>query len=216
MADFTLWEIVHDLLMATRWTLLLSLVSFVGGGVLGMLLLLMRTSRNPLLRGVAATFVNVFQSTPLLMQMFLAFFGLALFGFDVPAWVAASTALILWSAAFFAEIWRGCVASVPKGQWEASTSLAMSYMEQMRHVILPQAVRIAIPPTVGFAVQIVKSTAISSIVGFMEVSKVGSMITNATLEPLTVFAITGAIYFSICWALSKASQLLERKLRVTH
>lgn len=216
MSEFSVWDILLALLMATRFTVALSLSAFVGGSALGLVVLLMRSSKMPVPRYIASAFTTVFQSTPLLMQMFLAFFGFALFGFDVPAWLAATAALILWSAAFLADIWRGCVVSISRGQWEASSSLAMSYVEQMRYVILPQAVRIAIPPTVGFSVQIVKSTAIASIVGFAELSKTGATIMNATFDPLTVYACTGAIYFAMCWLLTRASVVLERKMHVAH
>jgi len=216
MVEFTFWQILRNLLLATRWTLALSLVSFFGGGILGIVLLLMKSSRWRWLRAMAEVFVSIFQSTPLLMQIFLAFFGLALLGVNVTPWLAASTALILWTAAFLAEIWRGCVEAVPKGQWEASSSLALRYIDQMRHVIIPQAVRIALPPTVGFLVQLVKSTSLASIVGFMDLSKVGVIIMNSTLEPLKVFACTSTIYFVLCWSLSKASRALERRLRVVH
>lgn len=92
----------------------------------------------------------------------------------------------------------------------------MTYTEQMMYVVLPQAIRIAIPPTVGFSVQIVKSTAIASIVGFAELSKTGATIMNATFDPLTVYGCTGAIYFCLCWLLTRTSAVLERKLHVAH
>jgi polar amino acid transport system permease protein len=155
MTQFTLWDIVRNLLFATRWTVVLSLVSFVGGGLVGGLVLFLRIRKEEVLRRFAWAYIEIFQGTPLLMQLFLAFFGLGLIGIDVPAWLAAGTALILWTAAFFAEIWRGCVESIAKGQWEASSSLGMGYLQQMRYVILPQALKIAIPPTVGFSVQVV-------------------------------------------------------------
>ncbi|VVD84274.1 amino acid ABC transporter permease [Pandoraea cepalis] len=202
--------------MATRYTLMLSVGALVGGSLLGLVVLMLRTSKVGVFVRIAIGFTTIFQSTPLLMQMFLAFFGLALFGFDVPAWLAASTALTLWSAAFLSDIWRGCVEAIPRGQWEASSSLAMTYTEQMMYVVLPQAIRIAIPPTVGFSVQIVKSTAIASIVGFAELSKTGATIMNATFDPLTVYGCTGAIYFCLCWLLTRTSAVLERKLHVAH
>lgn len=216
MSQFSFWEILSALLMATRYTLMLSIGALVGGSLLGLVVLMLRTSKVKVLVRIAIGFTTIFQSTPLLMQMFLAFFGLALFGFDVPAWLAASTALTLWSAAFLSDIWRGCVEAIPRGQWEASSSLAMTYTEQMMYVVLPQAIRIAIPPTVGFSVQIVKSTAIASIVGFAELSKTGATIMNATFDPLTVYGCTGAIYFCLCWLLTRTSAVLERKLHVAH
>ncbi|KXF76164.1 amino acid ABC transporter permease [Paramesorhizobium deserti] len=216
MIEFSLWDILRNLLLATRWTVLLSLVAFIGGGLVGTLLLFMRIGKRRALRLFARYYVELFQGTPLLMQLFLAFFGLGLFGIDVPAWLAAAVALILWTAAFLAEIWRGCVEAIARGQWEASSSLGMGYVQQMRYVILPQALRIAIPPTVGFSVQVIKATALTSIIGFVELSKAGTMVTNATFQPFTVYGLVALIYFALCWPLSKSSQILERKLNVAH
>jgi polar amino acid transport system permease protein len=216
MIQFTTWDILRGLLLATRWTILLSLVSFAGGAIVGAILLFLRIGKRKAGRIAVRYFVELFQGTPLLMQLFLAFFGLGLFGIDVPAWLAAGAALTLWSAAFLTEIWRGCVEAVAKGQWEASSSLGMGYIQQMRHVILPQALRIAVPPTVGFSVQVVKGTALTSIIGFVELSKAGTVITNATFQPFTVYGFVALIYFALCWPLSKSSQILERKLNVAH
>lgn len=216
MIEFSTWDILRNLLLATRWTVLLSLVSFAGGGLVALLLLFMRISRKKSMRAFACYYVELFQGTPLLMQLFIAFFGLGLFGIDVPAWLAAGLTLILWAAAFLTEIWRGCVESVAKGQWEASASLAMGRLQQMRYVILPQAMRVAIPPTVGFFVQVIKGTAVTSIIGFVELSKAGTVVTNATFQPFTVYGLVALIYFALCWPLSKSSQILERKLNVAH
>lgn len=216
MIEFSTWDILRNLLLATRWTVLLSLVSFAGGGLVALLLLFMRISWKKSMRAFARYYVELFQGTPLLMQLFIAFFGLGLFGIDVPAWLAAGLTLILWAAAFLTEIWRGCVESVAKGQWEASASLAMGRLQQMRYVILPQAMRVAIPPTVGFFVQVIKGTAVTSIIGFVELSKAGTVVTNATFQPFTVYGLVALIYFALCWPLSKSSQILERKLNVAH
>ncbi|MGM4981509.1 MULTISPECIES: amino acid ABC transporter permease [Rhizobium] len=216
MIQFTTWDILRGLLLATRWTILLSLVSFAGGAIVGAILLFLRIGKRKAGRIAVKYFVELFQGTPLLMQLFLAFFGLGLFGIDVPAWLAAGAALTLWSSAFLTEIWRGCVEAVAKGQWEASASLGMGYIQQMRYVILPQALRIAVPPTVGFSVQVVKGTALTSIIGFVELSKAGTVITNATFQPFTVYGFVALIYFALCWPLSKSSQILERKLNVAH
>jgi polar amino acid transport system permease protein len=210
MVEFGLWDIFRNLLLAARWTVLLSLVAFVGGGLVGLLLLLAR------LRGArrsVGAYVQLFQGTPLLMQLFLAYFGLALFGINVPAWLAAGLALTLYSSALLAEIWRGCVEAIPKGQWEAADSLALSFAEKMRHVIGPQALRIAVPPTVGFLVQVVKGTALASVIGFIELTKAGTMITNATFQPFTVYACVALMYFALCWPISAWSRRLERSLR---
>ncbi len=216
MTEFTFWDILRNLLLAARWTVLLSLVSFIGGGVVGAALLFLRIGARRWVQLLSRGYIELFQGTPLLMQLFIAFFGLGLFGIDVPAWLAAGVALVLWTAAFLAEIWRGCVESIAKGQWEASASLGMGYLQQMRYVILPQALKVAVPPTVGFSVQVVKGTALTSIIGFVELSKAGSIVTNATFQPFTVYGLVALIYFALCWPLSKSSQLLERKLNVAH
>jgi polar amino acid transport system permease protein len=215
MNDFSTWDIVRNLLLAARWTVLLSLIAFIGGGLVGTGILLMRTSKQAALRAFAKRYIELFQSTPLLMQLFLMFFGVALFGIDVSPWLAAGVALTLFTSAFLAEIWRGCVEAIPRGQWEASSSMAMSYFEQMRHVILPQALRIAIPPTVGFSVQVVKGTAVTSIIGFVELTKAGSMISNATFQPFTVYGLVALMYFCLCFPLSVYASRLERKMNVT-
>lgn len=216
MIEFTTWDIVRNLLLAARWTVVLSLISFAGGAIVGLALLFMRISKKKAFRTFVKYYVELFQGTPLLMQLFMAFFGLGLFGIDVPAWLAAGLTLILWTGAFLAEIWRGCVESVAKGQWEASASLGMGRLQQMRRIILPQALRVAVPPTVGFIVQIIKGTAVTSIIGFVELSKAGTVVTNATFQPFTVYGIVALIYFALCWPLSKSSQILERKLNVAH
>lgn len=212
--NFTLWDIVRNLLAALGWTIALSILSFVLGGIGGMMILFMRTSSLRVLQWIAKLHIEIFQSTPLLMQLFLVYFGMALAGIEVPAWLAAGLGLTLWSSAYLAEIWRGCVDAVARGQWEASASLAMGYLQQMRYIILPQALRIGIPPTVGFGVQVVKATAVTSIIGFMELSKTGSVITNATFQPFLVYSLVAFGYFFLCWPLSKFSHSLERKLNV--
>ena len=212
MVDFSLWDILRNLLLALRWTVALSLIAFVGGGVVGLMLLVARLSPSIALQRLVAGYVQLFQGTPLLMQLFLAYFGIALFGIDVSAWTAASVALTLYTSAFLTEIWRGCVASIPKGQWEASGSLALSFGEQMRHVILPQATRIAVAPTVGFLVQVIKGTALASVIGFVELTKAGSMISNATFKPFVVFSCVALLYFALCFPVSLYAKNLERKI----
>ena len=212
MVDFTLWDIFRNLLLAARWTVGLSLIAFIGGGIVGLALLLARLANLPGAQRGVAGYVQLFQGTPLLMQLFLAYFGLALIGLNVSAWVAASLALTLYTSAFLTEIWRGCVNAIPKGQWEAADSLALSFGEKMRHVVGPQALRIAVPPTVGFLVQVIKGTALASVIGFIELTKAGTMITNATFRPFTVYACVALLYFALCFPISAWSRSLERKL----
>ena len=214
MTDFTLWDIVRNMLLAARWTVLLSLVAFIGGGIFGIGLLVLRMSQGNFIQRVIAGYVQVFQGTPLLMQLFLSYFGLALIGIDTSPWGSAAIALTLYSSAYLCEIWRGCVNSVPKGQWEASASLALSFKEQIQYVIFPQAARIALGPTVGFLVQVVKGTALASVIGFIELTKSGNMIANATFKPVMVYCCLAVMYFLICFPISYYARTLERKMYV--
>ena len=212
MVDFSLWDILRNLLLAARWTVALSLIAFVGGGLVGALLLVARLSRARGADRLVAGYVQLFQGTPLLMQLFLAYFGLALFGVQTSAWLAAALALTLYTSAFLTEIWRGCVNAIPRGQWEAAQSLALGFGEQLRHVVLPQAARIAVAPTVGFAVQVVKGTALASVIGFIELTKAGTMISNATFQPFVVYSGVALLYFALCFPISLYAQSLERRL----
>lgn len=214
MVDFTMWDIVRNLLLAARWTVALSIVAFVSGGLLGLILLVFRLTEKRSAKFLVSTYVQIFQGTPLLMQLFLAYFGLALFGWKLSPWVAASLALMLYTSAFLVEIWRGCVNAVPKGQWEASTSLALSFRQQLQYVVLPQAFRISIPPTVGFLVQVIKGTALASVIGFVELTKAGTMITNATFEPFIVYSVVALLYFLMCYPISLYARSLEERLNV--
>lgn len=215
MVDFSVWDIFRNLLLAARWTVVLSLIAFIGGGLVALLLLVARLSKVKGVGHFVAGYVQLFQGTPLLMQLFLAYFGLALFGVRTSAWVAASMALILYTSAYLTEIWRGCVASIPKGQWEAGQSLAMSFREQLQYIVLPQAIKIAIPPTVGFLVQVVKGTALASVIGFIELTKAGTMITNATFKPFVVYSCVALMYFSLCFPISLYAKILERKINAS-
>lgn len=197
------------------WTVGLSAIAFVGGALVGFLLALARISPSAVVRRTASVYIQIVQGTPLLVTLFLFYFGLALVGFEsVPAIMAAGLGLIIYSSAFLAEIWRGCLESVPKPQWEAAECLALTRWQRMTRVILPQAMRIATAPTVGFLVQIVKNTSLASVVGFVELTQAGKIVNNSIFEPFTVFIVVAFFYFIICFPLSVWSRSLERKLNV--
>jgi polar amino acid transport system permease protein len=196
---------------AARWTIALSLIAFIGGALGGLFVALARTSGNRVLRGLSTGFVQIFQGTPLLLQLFLIFFGAPVLGIDINPWLAAGAALILNTSAFLGEIWRGCIQAIPRGQWEAAEALGLHYVARMRDVVLPQAFKIALPPTVGYMVQVVKGTSLAAIIGFAEVTRAGQIINNATFQPLVVFSVVAAIYFVLCWPLSLLAARMERR-----
>lgn len=212
IADIPLWPILAKLAEGLLATLALSLLAFVLGGAAGLLVLFARVGRSLNLRRLARAYIQAFQNTPLLMQMFIVFFGASMAGLDISPWTAAAIGLTLYTSAYLAEVWRGCVEAIPRGQWEASSSLAMGYLQQMRHVVLPQALRLSIAPTVGFSVQIIKGTAVASIIGFSDLTKLGSMLANATFQPFLIYGLVAAGYFLLCWPLSLYASHLEKKL----
>jgi len=202
------------ILAAVRWTVVLSLIAFALGGALGACVALIRTATFAPIRLAAAGYIQLFQGTPLLMQLFLVYYGLGLFGLRLDAWTAVTIAYSAYAAAFLGDIWRGCIQAVPAGQWEAARSMSLGWLQTMRLVILPQALRIAVPPTVGFLVQLVKATAVASIIGFVELTRAGQLMSNATFQPTIVYPIVALLYFALCWPLSLLSQRLERRLDV--
>jgi len=203
---------VWYLITAAQWTALLSLIAFAGGALVGLPIALMRVSPSWALRTAAGGYIQLIQGTPLLILLFLTYFGLGILGYKLVPLVAAGLALTLYAAAFLGEIWRGCIEAVPRTQWEASDCLGLDRFQQYVYVILPQAVRMAIPPTVGFMVQIVKNTSLASVVGFVELARAGQIVNNSTFEPFIIFCIVAAIYFAMCYPLSLASRFLERRV----
>jgi polar amino acid transport system permease protein len=204
------------LLQAAGWTLVLSLMAFVGGGLLGFIVALSRISPLRSLRWLSTAYVQLVQGTPLLILMFLAYFGLSIAGLTLPALVAAGLAMTIFVSAYIGEIWRGCIQSVPRTQWEAAECLALSRTQRMRLVVLPQALRIATPPTVGFMVQIVKNTSLASVVGFVELARAGQVVNNSIFQPFLVYMLVAGLYFLLCFPLSWWSRQLERRLLVAH
>lgn len=213
MRDLTLLDLIGSLLWATQWTIVLSLVALIGGSILGLILTLMRISSHRSIRWLGRMYIEFIQGTPLLLQIFVIFFGIPILaGFDVPAWISASIALIAYTSAFLADIWRGSVEAIPKSQWEAGTSLGLSYIQQFRYVIAPQAIKISIPPSIGFSVQVIKNTSLTSIIGFVELTRQAQILNNVTFRPFLTFSLVGAIYFALCYPLSLYSKTLEEKM----
>lgn len=211
MIEFTNWDILRNLLFATRWTIALSVVAFIGGGAMGFCIMMLRISKRKWARQIAAGYIALFQGTPLLLQLFIVFFGLPMIGLRIEAWTAAALGLTLFASAFLGEIWRGGVEAVADGQWDGSAALGLRRIQQMRLVILPQAFVITRAPTVGFLVQLIKSTAVTSIIGFEELLRVSNAINNATFEPFKVYGLVALIFFMLCYPLTWYTRVLESR-----
>jgi polar amino acid transport system permease protein len=200
------------LLRGLLWTVALSAVGFLGGTVAGLGIALARTSAIRPLERITAGYISVFQGTPLLMQLFVVYYGLALAGLKLDAWVAVAIGFTLHASAYLGEIWRGSIEAVPHGQSEAALALNLGYLPRMKDIVLPQALRISLPATIGFLVQLIKGTSLAAIVGFTELARAASIVSNQIFKPLLVFGVVGCLYFALCWPLSLYGTRLERKL----
>ena len=196
------------------WTVVLSALAFLLGGIAGFFVMLCRISRFLWLRRAALVYIQVVQGTPLLIQMFILYFGLGVVNISVPPLVAAGLGMMIYSSSYLGEIWRGSVESISRTQFEAAECLGLTRWQMLRDVILPQALRIATPPTVGFLVQLVKNTSLASVVGFLELTRAAQVINNSLFQPFLVFGIAALLYFAVCYPLSVWSRSLERKLNV--
>ncbi|GGF50792.1 ABC transporter permease [Aliidongia dinghuensis] len=203
-----------SILSGIESTVILSFIAFVGGGIFGGIIALLRTSEAAPLQRFAAIYIDFFQGTPLLMQLFLVFYGLPVFGLHLNPWVAVTIGLTLHASAFLGEIWRGGIQAVPRGQTEAARALGLRYRDRMISVVLPQAIRLSIAPTVGFLVQLIKGTSLAAIIGFVELSRSAQIAASTTYKPLIAYGLAAIFYFVLCFPLSRLSAGLERRLVV--
>ena len=211
--EFTFNDVLY-LVAAMRWTLALTAIAFIGGGIIGLTVALLRVSAIAPLRWIGTFYVHVVQGTPLLAWLFVFFFGLSIVGVEVSPWIAAAAAYSIYAGAFLGEIWRGCLQAIPKTQWEAGASLGLGLGAQLRYIIIPQAIRLGIPPTVGFLVQLIKNTSLAAVIGFVELTREGQLTTAVTFRPFTVYLTVAALYFALCFPLTQVSRRLERRLHV--
>lgn len=200
------------LLQGALWTVALSACALLGGGLMGLIIALCRVSRFSIVSGIAWAYIQVVQGVPLLVIMFVGYFGLPALGVPVSPLMAAALSMTVWVGAYFGEFWRGAIQAVPRAQWEAAECLALTSTQRMFKVIIPQAVRSATPGTVGFMVQIVKNTSLASVVSFIDLTRAGQLINNSTFQPFLTFTVVAIIYFMLCYPLSVLSRRLEKRM----
>jgi len=203
------------ILDGAKWTVILSILAFTFGGLGGLVVALGRTSAKRWLRYLMATYIQIFQGTPLLIQLFFVYFGLPILGIRVDIWVALIIGLSLHASAFLGEIWRGSIQAVSTGQDEAARALGIGYFHRMKDVVLPQAFRIGLPATIGFLVNLIKGTALAALLGLTELTRSGQLMANIAFEPMKVYGTVGLIYFIICVPLTYYSTRIEKRLNTT-
>ena len=205
-----------DFLMEGLWmTLLISFLALVISMVLGLFVAVMRLSK---VRGVpflAATYVEIFRDTPVLVQLFWVYYVLPiLLGIQISAFTAAVIGLTLHSAAFLGEIYRAGIQSVAKGHVEAAKVLGLSPTQTFVRIVLPQAVRIVLPPMVNNLVDLIKLSSLASVFAVAEITRKATELSASTFRPLEIFSVIALMYFFICWPLSMGIRAMERRMQV--
>ena len=207
--------IVSQLIAATRFTVYLSLIAFLGGGLIAMAITFCRVTPNQTLNFCSYSYTWLFQSVPLLMMLFLVGLGIPRFiGIDIDPWIAAGISLTIFTSAYLSEVWRGAILAIPKGQWEGGKALNLSFRQTLILIILPQALRYGIAPTISFLIQIIKGTSLAYIIGFHDLMLLGKRWANAPVpgsEPFIIFPLMALIYFSLCYPLAIFAKRMEKR-----
>ena len=213
MFDVPWSEYAPALWKGLQLTLLYTVIGFAGAAAFGLLLALLRLSKSRILRVPAALYTEIFKNIPLLAIIFIIYFGLASIGIKLGAIAAGSLSLVLFYAAYLSETFRAAIAGVHAGQQEAAEALGLGRISTFQLVIFPQALRLALPGTNTFLVDLLKSTSLLVTISAAELMSVGRLITSATFRALEVYLVIAAIYFCLCYPLSQGLLWLERKVR---
>ena len=202
-----------DLVTALIKTVEFTIVSFAGAAALGLVVALLRLSRLRAVRLLAAVYTEVFKNVPLLAIIFLTYFGLASAGLRLGVFEAGALSLVLFYAAYLSEIFRAAISGVHGGQREAAEALGLGRRSTFVHVVLPQALRLALPGTNTMLVDLLKSTSLLVTISAAELMSEGQLIASETFRALEVYAVIAGLYFALCYPLSQALLWFERQVR---
>jgi len=192
-------------------TLSLSAQAILGGTILGLIVGMLLTTKNKVMRIFLIAYVEVFRGCPLLMQLFMGYFGLSYLGFGISIQAATVGVFTLYGGAYIAEIMRSGIESISRGQWEAAECVGLSRIRTLTDVILPQAFKVSLPPLVGFYLGLIKDTSIASIIGYSELLRESKAIMNITGKPFETYVVVAVIYFMISFPFSKFVSWVERR-----
>lgn len=206
----TYWPII---LKGVGLTLALSALAIVIAPVVGVGVALARISRSRVARALASAYIEIGRNLPFMVILFLFFFGLPAYGIRLPEFVVGLAALSLYAAAYFAEIIRGAILSVPKGQMESARAVGMSRLQALRHVVFPQMMGYFLPPATNQAIMVVKESSILSTITVTELTMAGQIIQGYTYSPIEVFAMISVAYWVICAAVTRSGVKLETALQ---
>ncbi len=217
MWGFYFQELMHSMpffLKGVWMTVAVSGLSLIAGTVIGFICGILRTGKNKILRYVIGAWVDVVRGTPFLVQVFIVFFILPSVGIELKAFPAAVIALSNLAASFICEIVASGILSVPKGQREAATASGLSQYQQLRYIVMPQAMRSIMPPLVGQYVLSIKDSSIVSAIGVVDITRVGWLTVQRIPEGIMVFGLVGILYFAVCYPLINLSGYLEKRMTV--
>jgi His/Glu/Gln/Arg/opine family amino acid ABC transporter permease subunit len=205
-------QYLPDIATGIRWTLQFTVVSFMLAAVWGLVLALARGARIRPIRWLAYGYTELFKNVPIITEIFIIYYGLGQVGITLGTFSAGVISLVLFYGAYLAEIFRGALQSVPETQKEASAALGFTSWQITRQVVLPQAVRVALPGTATMLVDLLKSTSLLITIAAAELMNQAQTIASETFRPMEVYVVIGAIYFAICFPLSHLALLIEKKL----
>ena len=217
MSEF---ERISELVLDSLWpmavamvqvTLPLTVVSFFLGLVIAVLTAIFRIADVKFLKQVSKFYIWIFRGTPLLVQLFIVYFGLPIIGIALDVWSAAIITFSLNIGAYASEAVRAAVLSVPKGQWEAATSLGMSYAQTLRRIIAPQAARISLPPLSNIFISTLKDTSLAASITMVDMFMVAQRIAARTFDPLTLYVLAALYYLVVCTILTFLQTRLEKR-----
>lgn len=207
------WGSLGPILMgAITGTIPVALASFGLGLLLALLVALMRLSRNPLLSAIARIYISVIRGTPLLVQLFVIFYGLPSIGITISPWPSAIIAFSLNVGGYAAEVIRAAILSVPKGQWEAGHTIGMSRRQSLVRIILPQAARVSVPPLSNTFISLVKDTSLASLILVTELFRQAQQVAAFSQEFMLLYLEAAVIYWIICLVLASGQSVLEKRL----
>ncbi len=209
----TVWSNFDFIMSGLQMTLLLSAVTLVLAMLLGLLLALLDMSKVAPFRWIGVTFGEIIRNTPILVQLLWVYYVLPIvFGVRIEALTALIIGLSVYQAAFISEVYRSGIQAVPKGHKEAALVLGLSPVQTFRRIVLPQAIRMTLPPLASNFVQLIKFSSLGSVISVSEITRRGMELSASTFRPLEIFTFIAVVYFFICWPLALAIRLWERRL----
>lgn len=207
------WQDLIPLAKGAWLTIQLCAMSGILGIIFGLILGIARTSPSRIARWISTVYISCVRGVPILVIIFFIFFGIPLLfpGLELEKFASAVIALTCFAAAYVAEIVRGSIEAVPRGQSEAAAALGLNYWEKLRYVVMPQARKIMVPPGVGFLIGLVKDSSLVTVTGLVELTHAGNIVTNLTGDPIMTFLTVAAMYFVICYSISLLGRLYEKR-----